>query len=308
MIFTGFLLSCEQEVVVPDFEVSAVVEKTYVIAEDEETVLDAYNVTFTFTGAPDNIVFYSGETGADYRYRDRYTRVVTPYMQFTSSYTGSTPNTLRVLVSNDFVPEYEYLTGAPTEVLYTTWGVRNATWTDITDRFSIPGNEMVVGEQDSGEAILSEFHGNLPVFVAFQFKAEAQDVSSPGVWSFSKFNVRNELLDGTSESLITDGISNSWKSVDLGDPIQCTRSVGKASMNASEAGDVNTYLISTPFYPSNIATDKGLAIKSIDQNLYEYTHTYVAPETESVYVAFIATNSLYGKVSTVVREFELKFE
>ena len=307
-IAAGFLMSCEQEVVVPDFDVSAVVEKTSVIAEDGETVLDAYNVKFTFTGAPDNIVFYSGENGSDYRNRDRDTRVVTPYMNFTSTYTGSTPSTLRVLVSNDFVPEYEYLAGTPTEALYTTWGVRNATWTDITDRFNIPGNKLTVGPQESGEAILSEFNVNTPVFVAFQFKAQTQDMTSPGVWSFSGFNIRNVLLDGTSESYVVDGISNLWKSVDLADPIQCSRGVGKASLTASDASDIDTYLISTPFYPSNVTPDTGLAIKSIDQNLYEYTHTYVSPEKESVYVAFIATNSLYGKVSTVIREFELKFE
>lgn len=308
VITAGLLLSCEQEVPVPDFDVSAIVEKTSVISDDGETTLDAYKVTFTFSGAPDNIVFYSGEKGSDYRYRNRYTRVVTPYLQFTSSYTGGMSNTLKVLVSNDFVPEYEYLAGAPTTVLYTTWGVSNATWTDITDRFNIPGNKMVTGPQDSGEAILSEFHGNMPLFVAFHFSSDLQEMISPGMWSFSGFNIRNELIDGTSESYVTDGISTSWKSVDLGDPVQCTRDKGQASMNASTFSDVDTYLISTPFYPSNISTDKGLAIKSIDENLYEYTHTYVSPETESVYVAFVATNSLYGKNTTIVREFELEFE
>ena len=304
----GLLLSCENQVQTPEFDVSAAIEKTTVVSDDGESELDAYKVTFKFTGAPDNIVFYSGEDGADYRYRDRYTRVVTPYVSFKSSYVGGMPNTLRVLVSNDFKPEYEYLAGTPTTTVYTKWGVQEATWTDITDRFSIPGNKLVGEAQYSGEAILSEFHGNMPLFIAFQFKGSEGETALPGLWSFSDFNIRNVLQDGTSESYISNGIGSSWKSVDFGAPVQCSRGSGSASLSASTDPNVNTYLISAPYYPSNIQSDTGMAIKSIDENLYEYTHTYIDPQEESVYVAFVATNSLYGKSISIVRAFELKFE
>ena len=302
------LVSCENEVQTPVFDVSTVVEKTTVMSEDETGEVDAYKVTFRFTGAPDNIVFYSGEEGADYRYRDRYTRAVTPYVSFNTAYTGGMPNTLSVLVSNDFQPEYEYLSGAPTTTVYTRWAVQDATWTDITDRFRIPGNKLQGDTQYSGEAILSEFHGNMPLFIAFRFKGAEGEASSPGLWSFSDFNIRNELQDGTSEAYISNGIGSSWKSVDLRAPVQCSRGTGSASLSASADPDIDTYLISAPYYPSNLQSGKGLAIKSIDENLTEYTYTYVAPEEKSVYVAFVATNSLYGESRSIVRAFELDFE
>ena len=308
-IALGFLIACEQEVVMPELKVNAVVEKTTVISEDGLEEKDAYKVTFTFDGEADNVVFYSGEPGSDYRYSDRYSRIVTPHLEFTSALAGGgVPNTLRVLVSNDFEPEYEYLSGAPTTVVYPTWAVENETWTDITDRFTIPGNRLLGDPHQSGEAVISEFHADLPLFVAFQFKADLSDGSAaPGLWSFSKFNIRNVYEDGTSAMYIEDGITTDWKSVDLGDPVQCSKSIGQISLNPAGASQINTMLISTPYYPSHVVTDKGLVIKSPDKNLREYTHTYVAPQTESLTAAFVATNSLYGKVVQTVREIEVIF-
>ena len=307
---TGMFLSCEEMVVTPEFKITADVEKTTVVSDDGESELDAYKVTFRFDGDPDNVVFYSGEPGSDYHNRDRYSRIVTPNLSFTSSYSsGSITNSLRVLVSNDFKPDYEYMSGAPTTVVYTKWAVQDATWTDITDRFMIPGNRLVFGAQDSGEAIISEFHGEVPLFVAFQFKGDASDgQSAPGLWAFSNFNIRNEYEDGTSAAFVTNGLSTDWKSVDLADPIQCSRSAGNASMSASSGSDFNTLLISPPYYPSHITPDKGLTIKSTEDNLYEYTHTYVTPEDDSVSAVFVITNSLYGEGKQIVKEIRIDFK
>lgn len=304
------LISCEPSVLTPELKISTEVEKTTILSEDGESELEAYKVTFKFSGDPDNVVFYSGESGSDYHYRNRYSRIVAPNLSFTSSYSsGGIPNTLRVLVSNDFKPEYEYMAGAPTTVIYTKWAVEEATWTDITDRFMLPGNRLATGAHDSGEAVISEFHENVPLFVAFQFKADASDgQSAPGLWSFSNFNMINVYEDGTSKNFVTDGISTDWKSVDMEEPVQCSRSVGNASMSASVGLNINTLLISPPYYPSHITPDKGFAIKSTEDALYEYTHTYVTPDEDSVTAVFVVTNSLYGKSVQIVKEVKIDFE
>lgn len=310
IIASGLLFSCEPHVVTPQFAVSAVVEKTIVQSEDGESELDAYNVTFKFTGSADNIVFYSGEQGSDYRYKNRDSRTVTPHIQFATSFNGgSIENTLKVLVSNDFKPEYEYLSGAPSVVVYSKYGVNNATWTDITDRFILPGNKLVTGLQDSGEAIISEFHDDLPLFIAFQFKAEDLGESSiPGSWSFSQFNITNVYEDGSSALFVEDGVTNDWKSVDLGAPVQCSKGTGQITLSSSSDEDINTMLISVPYYPSHVETDKGFAIKSTDEALDDYTYTYIAPETKTMHVAFVVTNSLYGKSIQVVKELDVVLE
>lgn len=311
MVLTaGLFLSCQKSVMTPELKVTAEVEKTTVLSEDGENELEAYKVTFKFEGDPDNVVFYSGEPGSDYNNRNKYTRIVTPHLSFTSSYSsGSLPNTLRVLVSNDFKPEYEYMSGSPTTVIYTRWAAEEATWTDITDRFIIPGNRLLSEAQESGEAIISEFHGDVPLFVAFQFKGDATDgENAPGLWAFSKFNIRNEYEDGTSSPFVTNGISTDWKSVDLADPVQCSRSAGNASMSASTGSDFNTMLISPPYYPSHITPDKGLVIKSTEDALYEYAYTYIAPQEESLSAVFVVTNSLYGESKQIVKEIKIDFK
>ena len=306
----GLFLACEEDVVTPELKVTADVEKTVVISDDGESEFEAYKVTFKFEGDPDNIVFYSGEPGSDYHSRDKYSRIVIPQVSFNSSYGSSNiPNTLRVLVSNGFKPEYEYLSGAPNTVVYTRWAVQDATWTDITDRFMIPGNRLVTGSQASGEAVISEFHAGIPLFVAFQFKADASDgQSAPGYWSFSNFNIRNEYEDGTSEAFVTNGLSTDWKSVDLAAPVQCSRSSGNASMSASAGTNFHTLLISPPYYPSHITPDKGLAIKSTEESLSEYTYTYVAPQDDSIYAVFVVTNSIYGQTRQIVKEIKIDFK
>ena len=103
-------------------------------------------------------------------------------------------------------------------------------------------------------------------------------------------------------------MSTDWKSVDLADPIQCSRSVGNASMSASSGADFNTMLISPPYYPSHITPDKGLTIKSTEDNLYEYTYTYITPEDDSVSAVFVITNSLYGESKQIVKEIKIDFK
>ena len=310
LLAAGIMLSCEEKVQTPEFKVSAEVEKTTVLSDDGENEYDAYKVTFKFGGDPDNVVFYSGEPGSDYHSKDRYSRIVTPNLSFTSSYSsGSIKNSLRVLVSNDFQPEYEYLSGAPTTVVYTKWGVQNATWTDITDRFIIPGNRLVQGQNQSGEAVITEFHENIPLFVAFQFKADASDgQNAPGLWAFSKFNIRNVYEDGTSVDFVKDGISKDWKSVDLADDVNCSTAAGSASMSASAGTNFNTMLISPPYYPSNITPDKGLVIKTTEDSLYEYSYTYVSPQDDSITAVFVVTNSLYGESIQIVKELKIDFK
>ena len=89
---------------------------------------------FEMSGNPDFITFYSGETGSDYAYKDTdriiETEMTLSFTTTTSSGTVGHPNPAVVPVawSDDFSGEY------------TEEAVRNATWHDITDEFTMPDN------------------------------------------------------------------------------------------------------------------------------------------------------------------------
>ena len=322
-----FITSCEDQLVSPDFDVTATVTKTQKYNETGTEMLDVYQVSFVFTGNAKNIVFYSGENGAEYRNRNRAYGMVIPHVQFSAAYAGDFPNSLRVLASNNFKPEYEYFQGRENRTLYTKAGVEAATWIDINNRFTLPGNQLTAGIHKSGEAVFSEFHHNLPLFIAFRFDADrASDPSlSIGQWTFSQFSIRNVFDDGTSAFYVNNVLDRNWKTVDLANPTTVTVSGNRIVLNGNQYSvtktdgegneveeifqttTVKTMLISRPFYPSQVETDKGSAIKSVEENLFEYTHIYIDPQVESVNAVFVATNSLYGKTIQEVKQMNIVF-
>ena len=252
-------------------------------------------------------------------------------MQFSTNFSaGNIPNTLRIMVSNDFQPEY-LLNNATTagninvsSARYNKADVEAATWTDITNRFDLPGNQLTTGAQVSGEAVIGEFHHDLPLFIGLRFDADkASDASlSLGQWVFSNFQIRKVFEDGTDEFYINNVLDANWRRLDFADYTVCSVSGNAITLNGNtstniqdEEGNVTviptvtvkTMVISRPYYPSRVVPDKGLTIKTIRENLTEYTYTYVAPATESVQAAFVATNSLYGDDIREVKKLEVVF-
>ena len=331
VIISIVVASCKDEQLVsPNFDVTATVTKTQTPNEAGTEMLVAYQVRFVFSGNAKNIVFYSGENGSEYRNHNRYhTGYVTPHVRFSSAYSsGNIPNTLRVMVSNDFKPEYEYLSGTANLTLYTKAGVEAATWTDITNRFRLPGNQLTPGVQEGGEAVISEFHQSLPLFIAFRFDADKSSDESlmPGEWTFSQFSIRNEYDDGSSSWYINNVLDNYWRTVDLADPTTRNVNVSANSINLNgnqysvtriEEGNevvdyfptttVKTMLISRPFYPSLVDTDKGMIVKAMGERVPEFSYLYVNPQKESVTVNFVVTNSLYGEDIQEVKQMEIFF-
>ena len=315
----GILSSCKEKLESPNFDVTATVDKIKVLSDDGNTEIDAYEVEFLFSGKADNIVFYSGEAGAEYQYRNRYYRDdITTRMHFNTAYSdGDIPNTLRVMVSNDFQPEFRYSGSTVNQTVYTRAAVEAATWMDITNRFNLPGNELTIGTQTSGEAVIGEFHHELPFFIGFRFDADktSDESLTLGQWVFSNFQIRNESEDGTSSFYINDVLDANWKKVEWADSTGVRVNNNTITMNGNvttAAGKttamVKTMVISRPFYPSHVTPDIGTVIKTIDINLTEHVHTYIAPTVESVKATFVATNSLYGENIQEVKELEIVFE
>ena len=92
------LCACEHDIVrVTDFNVTLDTTNTYFVGEP---------VRFNFNGEVDNVIFYSGETGSQYQYKDRFTvpaedvKAVNMDMSFQARYGKA--DALEVWVSKSF--------------------------------------------------------------------------------------------------------------------------------------------------------------------------------------------------------------
>ena len=124
------------------------------------------SVTFQFTGKTDELSVYTGESGHNYLYRDGH--VVNPkyYYQFDEQcIDGQQENQLHVYVSKDF------------DGTHTMEGIKAATWTDISSRFTLLGPGKVTGERDfvnCGRAEITDLidKENTNLIFAFNYTAE----------------------------------------------------------------------------------------------------------------------------------------
>lgn len=167
-----FILSgCSKfdEVAVPDFEVSTT----------SSTFKKGVPVEFTFTGNPQLISIYTGETGKDYAYKDgRVMDVNSLNLSFNSAVTtGGTGNPqtgmFSLLVSTDFNGDYSNIAS-----------VENATWTDVTSRLS--KKEAATSGTSSaatpvGGMVLTDLRvPGKPFFIAFKYNIREQSIH--GIW------------------------------------------------------------------------------------------------------------------------------
>ncbi|WP_374164745.1 DUF5017 domain-containing protein [Arcticibacter sp. MXS-1] len=191
--------SCRRdEVNVPDFDVRT----------DKQEYKVNELVEFVFKGTANSITFYSGESGQEYKYKDRleFDNSVLKVNMVTQTLYGSQPNNLRLMVSTDFNGVYDIPS------------VKAATWVNISDRLTFGG----ATDTPSGDAIVSDlYQAGKPIYFAFRYVGEAAPAgattTTQRLWRVKQFNVTNTFPNGLS-SIITDRASAGWKAVDFENP------------------------------------------------------------------------------------------
>ncbi len=285
-----------------DFEIVLVNNPGEIYAGDE--------VTFTFTGDPDYIVFWSGEDGHKYANRDR--TVLSSIDDMTLSYTMKqqygrvqSDNVMDILISKDF-------TGP-----YTEEGIASATWIELSDGSS---EEWAVPEKSSssetlaGTGSLNDYKDGKFV-LAFRYRtSERLDdyVQHPRVdvtLSLSRtsdgqrittgnpqddFGFRHVLAEGPSAKFTVDA------STILFQPANDDGSPGIA--NPSETGFryVEDWCISNLLDPGAIAPDKGEPVRSLSTPADSWTYSYSTPGIYTV--SFSARNANAWNMKEIVRE------
>jgi hypothetical protein len=180
-----FLYSCEKRIIdTPNFDVQT----------DATSYKVGQEVNFKFTGDAKNIVFWSGEKGKNYGYKDRTEeKGVLQTITFTTQAGAGTQNTnLAILLSSDFNGTYD------------STSIAKATWVDITGRSQLSSTATAA----AGAAKLSidtitnlGNAENKPVYFAFRYVSQPNTLI-PRKWTVSTFTVVNTLADGTVSTVI----------------------------------------------------------------------------------------------------------
>jgi len=303
LLMLPLLISCEKdtEVLDPDFDVS--INKTTYKAGD--------TVYFKFSGNPDVIIFYSGERGSDYDFKNEeriYDSKASLSFQ-SAKYAGNNPDLVALKYSSNFSGVYEPA------------AIRQATWVDITNRFHIPpinGTSAVF--EPSGEQDISDIFPDSQTPIYFAWFFTTAENSNRTRFQITNFEVKGVVLeDPTLSGVKYDQAMAGFQMIkgegfDIQDHATTTPRV-TATAIIWDGVFANTsfkegWAVSLPIYAPdriNLGRDHGLGIKSVvDAPLKEYSMIYENPGTYKV--VFVASNvSVYGR-KDLIKELEITVE
>lgn len=266
-------------------------------------------VRFVFSGNPDYITFFSGESGCDYAAAGRLEADITG-LELTCAMRQQYNDReyldrqlVYVYVSTDFNGEY------------TPESLNVATWTPLT---GAGANSLPVPVATSASAV--ECRGSIeldryirpdsPFYLAFLYNAPGR-ANIPAANGGGRYVVRpriditdleltKKLADGTTQVLDNASAQFGFRPV-------YERSYKQSNFLVTDDGmlfqpvaavvdpltghepDERVWMVSTLIDPRKVEPDRGTAIKSIEARLDFYDHVYTRPGTYTA--TFVATNA-----------------
>ena len=280
--------SCTKEKIEhPAFEVST--EKT------EYNVGDS--ITFKFSGDADIISFYSGETGKEYRYKDR-TESNTSKLNLnisTQVLYGAQTDNLHLMYSTNF------------NNTYSAEGIAAATWTDITSRFTLSSSAAngVGAVTPSGDVDLSDLPvSGKPIYFAFKYVGQTAVSAATGqrTWRIPVFNLTNKNASGSLS--IATVTTAGWLAIDVLNAankwtIQSTTPF-LFFTPASTLLPSEDWVITGALFPNSVSPDMGKGIKTYLDPIADYKYAFSAPGTYTI--TFVATNANDAGIKSIVKE------
>jgi hypothetical protein len=259
------------------------------------------SVVFALSGNPDNIGFYSGEVGHIYGYKDRTSAAgalnqlsfSTATANLAAGNTGQTGN-LKLLVSSNFTGQVDSL------------HIRQATWTDVTNRAVIATNATSIS---SGTINLSDFQqAGDSLYVAFKYLSTASSTAARArQYTVSAFVFQNTFPDGTvyvHNTINTDVrfagfAATSFKGTSVKDSLKW--SIGSTLAFAQGVDNLSDedWAVTKKFRLSAIPPDVAVGIKNSQVVLPQYVYKYTKPGTYTV--TFVGNNVTGDGISPVAK-------
>ena len=313
VFFIALALACSCQHDLSDeayFNVTLSSENTYVAGEP---------VTFNFTGDIDNILFYSGELGSEYRFKDRYTVPVEDVkgamldLEYQALY--GTAGAMEVWISNKFTGLNGNDGDADRQTLKTMYpDMQGWTRLDYAEGKSATWTEQMYSltdSLDSKQNFSLAFHWKQKAFR--EPDGEKKYLTQRTYWVNGKItldidNVKPMPID-LSELTFNTVMMN-----EEADPYMKNNGNGSIVLNSSSADiifqgvgqkdsldyAIDAWAISAPIDLNSVANDQGLVIKNQQNYLPSFSYTWKEPGTYSV--AFVGTNSNYSDSSMILRE------
>ena len=305
---SGVLLmaSCQHDVVYEaDYNVTLDPANTYYAGDP---------VKFVFTGDVDNLVFYSGETGSQYVYRDRYEvpleDVISAdlHLDFQARYGDA--GALEVYVSKDFAGiNGNDAPDADRDAVRSMVEAGMPGWVKLT--YQEGASEKWTAQDFPVTEYLENF------CLAFHWCPQAFDKTQRTYWINGSITLE---MAGTEPSTMT--LSDlGFKSLMMNEEVDAyKKNSGNGSIrfdNAKNAGEIcfqgvganalpyaiDGWVFTTPRPLNKVANDKGTVIKNLQNYLREYEYTWTNPGTYKV--TFVGRNENYASSSEEIHDFTI---
>ena len=297
------LAGCQHEIVTPvDSRITLDPSNTYYAGDP---------VRFLIGGQPDNILSFSGETGSQYRFKDRYTvpveqvHAATLHLDFQARY--GTAGALEVWVSKDFdgLKGDDGAADRATVKALVDGGMKG--WTRLEYE------EGASTKWTAQDYALNEYLDNFTL--AFHWCPAASNATQRTYWINGSITLDMEGAEPSTMNMMDLDAIVVMMNEEL-DPYH--KNAGNGSIrfdNPSAASiccqgvgaNVLTYALdgwvfTRPSPLNRVASDKGAVIKNLQNYLGSYEYVY---ETPGNYTAsFLCTNANYLDTSTEVQEFK----
>ena len=311
LLFTGVLLfaSCQHDVIYEvDYNITLDEENTYYAGEP---------VKFNITGDVDNLLFYSGETGAQYVYKDRYEVPVEDVL--------SANLHLDIRGRYGYIADYEALEIWVSKEFTGINGSNDpdgdrAKIKEIVDA-GMPGwtkldfKDVNKDQWFGYDFPMTDYLSNL--CIAFHWRPKDPELTQRTYWINGKISLE---MAGTepSEMRLTD---LGFKSLMMNEEVDAyKKNAGNGSIrfdNATNAGEicyqgcsgkVLTYAIdgwvfTTPRPLNKVANDRGIVVKNLQNYIHEYVYTWNEPGTYEV--VFVGRNENHLSSSEQIHKYTI---
>lgn len=311
ILFAGVLClaSCQHDVIYEvDYNITLDGENTYYAGDP---------VKFNITGDVENLLFYSGETGSQYIYKDRYEVPIEDVLSanlhldirgrygYIADYEA-----LEIWVSKDF-PGINGNSDPDGDRAI----VKKMVEDGMPGWYKLPFSDVNKDQFFGYDFPMSEYLSNL--CIAFHWRPKDPTLTQRTFWINGKITLE---MEGTepSEMTLTD---LGFKSLMMNEEVDAyKKNAGNGSIrfdnavNAGEicyqgcSGNVLTYAIdgwvfTTPRPLNKVANDKGVVIKNLQNYMHEYVYTWDKPGTYKV--TFVGRNENYASSSEQVFEYTI---
>ena len=207
------------------------------------------SVMFNFSGQPDEITFYSGESGKQYLNNNRKSAVGINKLIFQTSMQQG------LLTSKDSLLLYisTNLNG------YDATSIQNATWTDITSRNTKWPTTLATSFTTSDSINISDFNTADSINIAFRALGKKDPLNPQRKWQIQNLVLTNNQSDGTFYQLFSAPFAGTANASSFQYTGWVQASIKNNTLPGFNAWNVGTGGISTA---DSVRNSNGIAIKT----------------------------------------------